>query len=106
MLEKINEVIIGFLDRVFIGKYKKYSLFFTAFLDSIIAILPTDLITVYYFLRNPKGNIYLQSFFIGLGSVLGGTLLYFFAASLVEFFPTILSSEYFIKLSEIILYSF
>ena len=105
MLEKINNKIIPFLDNIFVGKRKKYSLFFTAMIDSVIAILPTDLIVVYYFLRIKKASIFIQSFWIGLGSAIGGSLLYFFGSNILDFFPSILNSEYYLKIKEILDYS-
>ena len=105
-IKNINKKILNFLDVIFVGEYKKYSLFFTAMIDSVIAILPTDLIVAYYFLREKKASVFYQSIAIGLGSVIGGSLLYFLANEIIQIFPSILNSEYYLKIQEILKYSF
>jgi membrane protein YqaA with SNARE-associated domain len=106
MFKKINKKFLDLMDRIFVGKYKKFSLFFTSLIDSVIAILPTDLIVAYYFIREKKASVFWQAFAIGLGSIIGGSILYFLSFYILNFFPSILESEYYLKFQSILLYSY
>ena len=106
MLKELEKKIILILDKIFVGKYKKYSLFFTAFLDSIIAIIPTDIVVMYYFLKEKKASPFIQSIFVGVASFLGASILYFLSSYFLEYFPEILNSHYYLKIIEVVKYSF
>jgi membrane protein YqaA with SNARE-associated domain len=105
IIEKINNYITDYLDKIFVGKRKKYSLFVVAVIDSVIGILPADLITVYYYLRAKKASVWLQPIFMAIGSVIGGAVLYFLGSIILDLFPTIVDSDYYLKIAEIVKYS-
>jgi membrane protein YqaA with SNARE-associated domain len=105
IIEKINNYITDYLDKIFVGKRKKYSLFVVAVIDSVIGILPADLITVYYYLRAKKASVWLQPIFMAIGSVIGGAVLYFLGSIILDLFPTILDSDYYLKIAGIVKYS-
>ena len=91
----MKEKILSSLDKIFVGKYEKYSLFVTAFLDSFLGFIPTEMIVVYYFIRHKKARVFFQSFLIAIASILGGLILYKLSNVFLDFFPSIKSSYYF-----------
>jgi len=104
-MKELKEKIMNWMDGLYIGKYEKYSLGVTAFVDSVIGIIPTDFVVIYYFIRHPKARIWFQTFWLAFGSVAGGLILYFLSTDILNFFPSILNSEYYLKIKEILDYS-
>jgi len=91
----MKKKILSSLDKIFVGKYEKYSLFVTTFLDSFLGFIPTEMIVVYYFIRHKKARVFFQSFLIAIASILGGLILYKLSNVFLDFFPSIKSSYYF-----------
>ena len=104
-MTKIKENLLSILDKILVGKYEKWSLFVVVFIDSVLAFLPAEIITFYYFLRHKKARVFFQSFLIGIASVLGGSILYFLSSNLISLFPSILKSSAYIQVSELVNYS-